>query len=126
VDQTAIKKLIAKPEFADKLEVRIIWLDKESAAVLFLSNHMHRRQWNELAKALNDELLECEQYTGGVIPVTDTIVKWCASGRSTCCSDSLCRLHVQSRSEWLYTRVRWRSSVQSVATFVTLQRPRQA
>jgi hypothetical protein len=96
VDQTAINKLMAKPEFADKLEAHIIRLDKESAAVLFLSNHMHHRQWNERAKALNAELLEREKYTGGVIPVTDTIVKWCASGKYTCCSDFLCRLHCRA------------------------------
>jgi hypothetical protein len=45
VDQNATKRLMAKPEFADKMQMRVLRLDMESAAVLFLSNNMHHRQW---------------------------------------------------------------------------------
>jgi hypothetical protein len=84
VNQNAIKRLMAKPEFADKMHM-------ESAAVLLLSNNMHHRQWNELAKALDAELTEGEKCKGGVLPVTHAIVKWGALSRYTYFTISLCR-----------------------------------
>jgi hypothetical protein len=51
-------------------------LDIESAADLWLSLRVKHSQWDQLAAELNKQLSTKEKYKRGVMPRTDTIIKW--------------------------------------------------
>jgi hypothetical protein len=71
-----LKHKLKEPEVAWALDVCIVRLDIESAADLWLSLRVKHSQWDQLAAELNKQLFAKEKYERGVMPRTDTIIKW--------------------------------------------------
>lgn len=53
-------------------------MDVQQAAILWLRLNLTQRQWNGIARGLNDLLGE-KKHAGGILPVVNTMKKECAS-----------------------------------------------
>jgi hypothetical protein len=73
---SVVKQVLKDPVIAAKLNVALLWLDVESASELWLSLNLKHHQWDGLARDLNTLLPHGEKYKGGVMPCTDTLIRW--------------------------------------------------
>jgi hypothetical protein len=70
-----LKHNLEEPEVASALDVRIVRLDIESAADMWLSLRVKHSQWDQLTAELSTQFSTKETCKRGVMPRTDTVIK---------------------------------------------------
>jgi hypothetical protein len=76
--QIDVKHVLLDPVIQEELSLRLIRLDVDTAAVVWVTGNFTFQQWNTVSKALDGLVCQADLHTkGGILPSVTTLKKWC-------------------------------------------------